>query len=559
MLIDEKKLELFRTADTYAQMRREAEEIYAGFDDEIPALKFQDFMDFKWTGGRALFEEKYFMRRKRLNFTALICLLYQRDEDMEKLHDIIWAICDEYTWSLPAHINSEWQWENAEINIDLFAAETGFALSEILEIFDEKLDDYLKARVRREIKRRIIDSFLCNHYFWEAKEMNWAAVCGGSVGACFLYGFQELFPLVKDRLLKVMDTFLLGFGEDGCCREGAGYWNYGFGYFVYFADLLKTYTNGQIDLFKKEIVKKAACFQQRIFLNANSIISFSDCVETASVMPGLTSYLKKIYPNEMKMPEGEYDLLNHWDGARRFASLIRNIAWTSPELLEEKEEPETYYYYPDAQWYYRRIPHLVLAAKGGHNEEPHNHNDLGNFILADDQSQVICDLGSGVYNRAYFSNDTRYLLPNTASFGHSVPLIDGEVQQFGKERAAEVLCTEENRFSIDISKAYDVPELEQYSREFSVSEDIKLTDSFRFGSGEHEIIERFIFNMRPTIEGKKIIAAGLQMCIETDKAEVSCHEETTLKNNRKYYAVDCKFVCGEGAVFSVRFSPSAKE
>ena len=32
MLIDEKKLELFRTADTYAQMRREAEEIYAGFD-----------------------------------------------------------------------------------------------------------------------------------------------------------------------------------------------------------------------------------------------------------------------------------------------------------------------------------------------------------------------------------------------------------------------------------------------------------------------------------------------------------------------------------------------
>ena len=43
------------------------------------------------------------------------------------LEDTIWAICDEYTWSLPAHIS----WAKDErTDVDLFASETGYALSE---------------------------------------------------------------------------------------------------------------------------------------------------------------------------------------------------------------------------------------------------------------------------------------------------------------------------------------------------------------------------------------------------------------------------------------------
>lgn len=557
MQICKEKLEYIRSSEAFAAIRKEAESTYASFDKEIPTLSYWDFMDFKRTGVRARFEEKYFIRRKRLNYTVLICLLYERAEDIQQLENIIWAICDEYTWSLPAHINSSWEWEHAAVNVDLFAAETGFALSEILDIFGERLDDLVRKRVHAEIKKRIVDPFLGHVFHWEGLEMNWAAVCGGAVGACFLYAFPELFPLVKDRILGIMDTFLRGFGTDGCCREGVGYWSYGFGFFVYFADLLKKATNGTVDLFQKDIVKKVAGFQQRSFLNKNTIISFSDCGDGASIAPGLTSYLKRTYPEEIKIPAGPVDYLNRGDDAFRFASFIRNFVWSEPAFFNKREEAEQFYYYPSAQWYIRRFSHLTLAAKGGHNDEPHNHNDVGGFILADDETQVLCDLGFGVYNRAYFSDDTRYSIPNTASFGHSVPLIDGQEQQAGEVYAAEVLCADAARFVLRIEKAYSVDGLQQLERSFVINRDITMVDSFVFSAGRHQITERFIFNSRPIIKGNLISSGQIQMQVATECTEITCSPETALRHSgeeRTYYAVDCTIAGQKECTFCIRFS-----
>ena len=62
-----------------------------------------------------------------------------------------------------------------------------------------------------------------------------------------------------------MDYYLQGFGPDGACLEGLGYWNYGFGYFVYYADLLRKRTRGEMDWFRAEKVGRIALFQQRAF------------------------------------------------------------------------------------------------------------------------------------------------------------------------------------------------------------------------------------------------------------------------------------------------------
>ena len=53
-----------------------------------------------------------------------------------------------------------------------------------------------------------------------------------------------------------MKYYLSGFGDDGYCSEGAGYWNYGFGHYLYLAQIIYDYTDGMIDLFEADNPEK---------------------------------------------------------------------------------------------------------------------------------------------------------------------------------------------------------------------------------------------------------------------------------------------------------------
>lgn len=43
---------------------------------------------------------------------------------------------------------------------------------------------------------------------------------------------------------------------------------------------------------------------------------------------------------------------------------------------------------------------FFIAAKGGHNAESHNHNDVGGYIVYNDASPVLIDAGSGTYTKS---------------------------------------------------------------------------------------------------------------------------------------------------------------
>ena len=91
-------------------------ESYKRFRDELAAmwekdcqtplenLRYSDFRMFKYTGNRSIYEGQYFLRRRRMNACALLSLIYPEEEKyIVALMDTIYAICDEYTWCLPAH------------------------------------------------------------------------------------------------------------------------------------------------------------------------------------------------------------------------------------------------------------------------------------------------------------------------------------------------------------------------------------------------------------------------------------------------------------------------
>ena len=100
---------------------------------------------------------------------------------------------------------------------------------------------------------------------------------------------------------------------------------------------------------------------------------------------------------------------------------------------------------------------LFVAAKGGHNDESHNHNDIGNYVVYYNGQPVLIDVGRGTYTRKTFSG-RRYEIWYNCSDHHNVPTINGETQPPGATfKATNVVFREDKKFaelSLDISKSY---------------------------------------------------------------------------------------------------------
>lgn len=467
-------------------------------ENPIEALPFHLYRKFYIDGDRRSYEDIYFARRGRLSYLALAILLHHRAEDIVALEDAIWAICEEYTWVLPAHTTDQGDRYNTEV-IDLFSAETAYALSEIVYLLGDVLDTKVVKRIHECLEERIIRLYLSHTYFWESVSMNWAAVCACCVGGVFMYYAPERFHLVHDRLLNTMAAFLRGFGEDGICLEGIHYWGYGFGFFTYFAQLLYEFTDGKENLFDEPICQKTAFFQEHAFLRKNHTISFSDGEQNGSFLPGLTHKLHELYGTRLLPPE--YAAFTEY--CHRFPAYLRNFFWVDPYAPVCAPAEKTDRYFPTSQWFVSSAGGLSLAAKAGHNGEPHNHNDIGGFLLACDDGQILCDFGSGEYTRDYFQQATRYNYLCNASFGHSVPIINGTGQLPGRQYQGKVLAHDAGIFRVDVAGAYAVDGLHSAVRQMQLdAAGFTLKDTFE--GKALQVTERFVTMIPPKQTGSAV-------------------------------------------------------
>ena len=72
----------------------------------IPDLPASLFMEFVRIGDRKHYEKPYFQRRQMLEALVLAEGYEYRGRFIDRIIDYLWAIMGEYTWSLPAHVNS---------------------------------------------------------------------------------------------------------------------------------------------------------------------------------------------------------------------------------------------------------------------------------------------------------------------------------------------------------------------------------------------------------------------------------------------------------------------
>lgn len=495
---------------------------------DILALKYSDFRRYWETGDRGIYENAYFTRRRALDCSALLALIYpEQPEYLIRLMDQIYAVCDEYTWCLPAHQGK--LEPNNNVKIDLFAAETGFALAEIYVMLEDRLEPLIKNRILAETARRIFEPFEAveEYKWWEHGTNNWTAVCTGSVACAAMLLDPERARRLIPRYNKSMEYYMSGFKADGICIEGCGYWHYGFGFFTVYADMLKTFTDGECDWFADERVKMVATFIQKMFLSGAACVSFADSGRTLSYHLGLCHYLKKLYPDDVVVYHPKYSY--NYDRCGRFCLQLRSATWFDEQIYNEscEEGKSAEYYAADSQWLVKRTAAYGFAAKGGHNAEHHNNNDIGSFIYAKNGRQVLVDPGAGVYSRQYFAPDTRYDILECSSRGHSVPIVDGKLQFFGKAAAATDTKYEDGVFSTDIAGAYECAGLKSIRRSFTLGEEaVMLTDDFVY-SGEGDIVERIVALSEPSVADGSVIVEDVTVSYDPAVCTVSVSSETT--------------------------------
>lgn len=522
----------------------------AYLEQPIAALPYTSYVSFWSSGNRTAYEAHYMEHRRRLNVFAAMALSSDEDRWLKGLEDILWAICDEFTWALPAHVHGR---EEAQLDehihtVDLFASETAFALSEVYALLRGRLAPLVRQRIVQEVQRRVIEPYMDKQLFWPKN--NWSAVCAGSIGsAMLLLGLEDTFERTKERLLTAMQLFLDSYRDDGCCLEGTLYWGYGFGYFCFFADLLRHYTHGAVDLFRDEKVHKIALFRQGVSLSGNVVLPFADAPHNLNPHIGLVCFLAREYEDVAGMDE-RFESVFGDDTRYRFADFLRDFYWYGDAYRERKHLQTVCW--ETSQWYVHRGEAFVFACKGGDNDEPHNHNDLGGFILFADGQFVIDDLGWSEYYDGYFGS-RRYEFLCASSRGHSVPVIDGQFQKAGKEYASKLLCHDEDSITYELAGAYGLASLKGLERRFAVGVDgVTLTDTV---TGSVQVTERFVTRIRPVIK-ENAVQIGEYQIICRQTAELSVTSETfeprlnickmDMLPVETAYLIDFRFPAGSG-------------
>lgn len=272
-------------------------------------------------------------------------------------------------------------------------------------------------------------------------------------------------------------------------------------------------------------MRRIANFQQKCFLGGAAVANFSDALPQASVQLGLSCYLARRYAGEVALPPAALRADYHEDHCSRWAPALRNLIWRdNAASLAEWEEGD--FYLQDAGWFISRFSSgegtFGFTAKGGHNAEPHNHNDLGQFLLAGGGEFFLSDLGCGEYTRDYFG-EGRYAYDCNGSQGHSVPIIDGVLQSPGRNRTAAVLeqavDEDECRLTLELSGAYECKGLRSFKRTWiwrkSELTTLSLQDDFRFTEAPGSLTERFVSLIKPVSSGPgKLLLRRGELAVE---------------------------------------------
>lgn len=501
------------------------------------ALKASVFLEYVRTGNRSHFQSLSYARRQKLAELVLGECMEGKGRFLDDIMNGVWTICEETYWGVPAHLGIQERGTGlpdvTEPTVDLFAAETGTLLAWTYYLVGkelEKISPLITERIEYEIKSRIITPNLERNDFWwmgfDQEVNNWNPwICSNWLTAVLITEddpecrIQSIY-----KILQCLDNFINPYPRDGGCDEGPGYWNRAGGSLFDCLELLLSASKGRINVFEHPLIKEMGRYIYRVYIHYPYFINFADAA--AKVSPNASvifRYGQKIEDDKLKgfgafLAEKQGLGQGPLPGGFGVLGRVLPAMFCLEKLLEaDSLEPlEKDFWLPELQVmgsrsYKGSHQSLYLACKGGHNDESHNHNDVGNFIVYSDGYPALIDVGVETYTAKTFSSK-RYEIWTMQSAYHNLPDINGVMQKNGEEYKASDVEYESNdkkvTFSLDISKAYPEEALVQsWKRKITLKrgKEVIVEDKYELDEVKEDVVVNIMSWRKPEIIEKGVI------------------------------------------------------
>ena len=549
----------------------------------IPASAY---LEYERSGDRQVMEKPYEMNRRVLNMFALAELAEGKGRFLDRISDGLWAGAQMPSWVLSAHLPRQASGrsipEGRQEVIDLGSAGYAASMSIICHLFENYIDQAVLSAVKTAVREKILKPYLdpsCRDANWWMAENpkpgqiinNWNPWCNSNVLLCFLL-MEDDNDVLADavRLSAVsVDRFLNYVKGDGACEEGPAYWGHAAGKLYDYLRILCDASG--VTCLDNSLVRRMGEYISRSYIGNGMVVNFADA--SAVFTPDIPLVYRYGYDcgSREMMDFALYLLYNPVSGTFKYPQPpLGNDIWRSLETLRHmgkmcheidslnvlcnsvsgrsglylsagrpdaavvpasvraslRADVPQCTWYPETEFAYMRNGNgWFLAAKGGFNNESHNHNDAGTFILCIDGVPVFVDAGVGTYTKKTFSHE-RYDIWSMQSGWHNLPMINGTSQIFGQEfKASDVKCsTSRLSFSAELSGAYsDAASCRSWVRSYDMGEkDLKISDRFVLSGRIVADTVNFLVQGKVYLPGEDIVA-GAGTSVKTVSAASGAH------------------------------------
>ena len=488
------------------------------------------------TGDRNEYQTVSFQKRNVLG-TLLIAEVYEnKGRFVDAIINGVWSICEESWWGVPAHLPQRKEYSGlmdvSDPFVDLFAAETGTFLAWVDYFVGDKLDTVspqVRKRIYFEINKRLFEPLMTKPHGWMTSNANgrppnnWNPwICSNWLNTALLVEKNETKRVAMvEKILKVLDEFVNPYPADGGCDEGPGYWGAAAASLYDNISLLNLASNNSFKyVYDDPKIKNMARFIYRAQIGENYFINFADADPQPSMAASMIYRFGKDISDPEMMRFGAFYRKNEDNSLGRF-HYFRNLF--SLFLQDEFQKASqglplpVDVWLPDIQVMIARdkqgtVDGFFVAAKGGHNDESHNHNDVGNYVVYYNGLPLLIDVGRGTYTRKTFSAK-RYDIWYNRSDYHNLPTINGINQPPGPNfKAKNVTYKQEKNstaISLDIAACYP-PEagVQSYARSVQLNRNKNVTVTDVIALNKAEKITQHLMTCYPAEikpDGKLII------------------------------------------------------
>jgi hypothetical protein len=485
-----------------------------------PALEASLYHEYKVTGNRSHYEAKLGERQNALGSLVIGALVSRNPKYLPQIVNGLWVTLEQSTWVLPAHVGVQRMGTDLpdpdEQIVDLIDGETAASISAIQFMLGDELETYspvINKRIRYELQKRVVLPYLERSDFWwmgfkGGKPNNWNPWINSNVLSTVLLTGRDADTVnrVITKVLASTDLFVNGYGPDGGCEEGPGYWSEAGGKFIRILDLLGSVSGGKLDWKGVSLLHNMGSYIYKMHIAGTYFVNFADAAPRSVPDAGSVFQFGDYFGDDTLRGFGAYLFVLGGRAVEKSnvnefllaADLFDRLVSTTSKSPEPASE-----WMPDLQVWTGRSGGLAasgsvsarsgvadmgstppgalfLAVQGGNNGESHNHNDVGNFIVYVGAQPVIVDAGVGTYTAKTFSRD-RYTLWNMQSQWHNCPVINGQQQMDGSQyRAGDLLLTnkkKEEQLSMDVSRAYpETSKVAFWKRTYTLEKDKPVID-----------------------------------------------------------------------------------